>query len=88
MTDLVRDPRLIRIYWLFTYYVDSQHPLYVEGPEEMGWQLGERTLWCYLGDRRAVHLRDSLLGEAIAPSRAILKQWIQSFLGGEVEIPI
>lgn len=88
MTDQVRDPRLIRIYWLLTYYVEHQQLLYVEGAEEMGWQLGERTLWCYLGDRRTVHLRDSLLGEAIAPTRAILKQWIQSFLGGEVEIRI
>lgn len=86
MTDLVRDPRLIRIYWLFTFYVEDQHPLYVEGSEEMGWQLGERTLWCYLGENRTVHLYDSQLGVAVAPTRNTQKQWIVAFLGGEIEV--
>lgn len=80
MSELIKDPRLIRIYWLFTYYVDSQQPLYVEGLDEMGWQLGERTLWCYLTDRKTLHLSDSVLGLAVAPEREVLKQWIQAFL--------
>jgi hypothetical protein len=86
MTDLVSDLRLIRIYWLVSYYVDSQPVLYVEGPNEMGWQLGERTLWCYLGEGRSVHLSDSLLGVAVAPSREVLKRRIQAFLRPEQAI--
>lgn len=88
MTDLVSDPRLIRIYWLFNFYIEGQRPLYVEGAQEMGWQLGERTLWCYLGERRTVHLCDTLLGVAVAPNRETLKHWIQSFLGGEIEVAL
>jgi hypothetical protein len=80
MTDLVSDPQLIRIYWLLTFYTGAQQPLYVEGHDEMGWQLGDHTLWCYLGEGRTVHVWDSLSGVSVAPNRKTLKDKIQSFL--------
>jgi hypothetical protein len=80
MTDLVSDPRLIRIYWLLSFYVESQPLLFVEGANEIGWQLGDLTLWCYLGEGGTLHLWDSLSGVAVAPNRETLKQRIRSFL--------
>ena len=81
MTDLIRDPRLIRVYWLLDFYLEGQHPLYVEGQQEIGWQLGERTLWCFVGEGNSLHLADSVLGTVISPDRPTLKRWIREFLG-------
>jgi len=80
MTDLIQDPRLIRIYWLVGFYLEGP-ALYVEGKDELGWQLGERTLWCYLGEGRALHVSDSVLGVVISPDRSTLLLWIRSFVG-------
>lgn len=83
MTPLVSDPRLIRIYWLLCFYADGEPLLYVEGSDEMGWQLRDRTLWFYLGERGTVHLWDNLLGVAVAPNRETLKSRLKAFLRAE-----